>query len=176
MQVRDGTVDDAPAIAAIGSAAVPRTYAGIFDQSIIDAIIEQTYSVEALRSCIAACAKEHDAHFLVAEDGGRVLGYLHYDAAGGQPELHRIYAAPDAIGKGVGSALIGELHHRLAPGTSYVLMVAADNDRAVRFYERHGFTVDAEVNGLAYYEERMGVAFPPDATPVPSVVMRYTVA
>jgi hypothetical protein len=33
-----------------------------------------------------------------------VIGYLHYDAEGAEPELHRIYVNPDEKRGGVGGA------------------------------------------------------------------------
>ena len=34
------------------------------------------------------CANADDAEFLVAERDGEVIGYLHYDSEGVEPELH----------------------------------------------------------------------------------------
>ena len=63
----------------------------------------------------------------------------------------------------------------LTPGTTYILMVAAANERAIRFYDRHDFRVVRQVEGTSFYRAHMGVQFPPDATPVPSLVMQRTV-
>ena len=55
------------------------------------AVVEQTYSVAALTQCITRCGEAGHAEFLVAERDGEVVGYLHYDSEGTQPELYRIY-------------------------------------------------------------------------------------
>jgi ribosomal protein S18 acetylase RimI-like enzyme len=175
--VRDAVPADASPVAAIGKAAVPRTYQDIIsDAAVLDAIVEQSYALEALRDCIARCAREKDAHFLVAERGGRIIGFLHYDCEGPEPELHRIYVDPAQKRQGIGTALVRELHRRLGPRTSYILMVVAANRPAVSFYERHGFVESARVDGVAYMHERMGVEFAPGTPQVPALILRFTKA
>lgn len=175
--VRDAVLADASAVAAIGKAAVPQTYKDLIsDASVMEAIVEQSYAGGALRDCIARCARTEDAHFLVAERGGRIIGFVHYDREGAEPELHRIYVDPAQKRRGIGSALIQELHRRLAPGTSYILMVVAANRPAVSFYQHHGFLEAARVDGVAYMHEHMGVEFPPGTPQVPALILRFAKA
>jgi ribosomal protein S18 acetylase RimI-like enzyme len=173
--VRDADAADAPAVAAIGKMAVPETYKDLIgDVSVMRAIVEQSYALGALRDCMARCARDESAHFLVAERGGRIVGFLHYDSDGAEPELHRIYLNPEHKRQGIGSALIRELHRRLPPGTSYILMVVAANQPAVSFYEHHGFVGAARVDGVAYMHENMSVDFPPGMPEVPALILRFT--
>jgi ribosomal protein S18 acetylase RimI-like enzyme len=173
--VRDALPADAPGIAAIGTVAVPATYKDLIgDKSVLSAIVEQSYALDALRKCVARCATSEDAHFLVAEQTGRVVGFLHYDCEGPEPELHRIYVEPTLKRGGIGSALLQELHARLDPGVSYVLMVVAANRGAVSFYEDHGLSEVERVDGVTYMHERMGVDFPPDTPAVPALLLRFT--
>ena len=108
----------------------------------------------------------------VATVSDQVVGFLHFDSFGPEPELHRLYVDHRRRGAGVGATLMNELHARLHEAVSYMLLVADGNDRAVRFYERHGLHVSHIVDGLTYYSERMGVEFPPEADPVGLVLMR----
>ena len=172
--VRDADRADAAGIAAIGKAAVPQTYRDLVDPVVLRNIIDQSYSVEALAACVARCRDAGDAHFIVADLDDRVVGFLHYDCEGPDPELHRIYIDPALKRSGIGSALIQELHRRLAPGESYILMVIAANLPAVSFYERHGFAHEAKVDGPAYMSEHMGVSFPTGTRPAPALIMRFT--
>lgn len=173
--VRDALPADAPGIAAIGKVAVPETYKDLIgDQSVLSAIVEQSYALDALRKCVARCAASEDAHFLVAEQAGRIVGFLHYDCEGPKPELHRIYVEPTLKRRGIGSTLLQELHARLDPGASYVLMVVAANRGAVSFYEHHGFADEERVDGVTYMHERMGVDFAPDTPAVPALLLRFT--
>src|SRR5258708_25960032 len=63
--------------------------------------------------------------------------------------------------------MMQELHQRLAPGASYILMVVADDRPAVAFYQRHGLVEEARVDGPSYMHEHMGVSFPPGTPAVP---------
>ena len=172
--VRDAEPADAESIAVIGEVAVPRTYEGLIrDPEVVRSIVAQTYAPAALRDCIERCARADDAHFLVAERDGATVGFLHYDCAGPEPELHRIYVAPGRERRGIGTALLRLLHDRLPEEATYVLMVIAANNGAVRFYEHHGLVVTQELDGPEYMHERMGVQFPPGTARVPALIMRY---
>ena len=173
--IRDARRADAPVISAIGQVAFPIAYEGFIPTPIIASAVEQTYSIEAIERLIDA-AEADDAHVLVAERDEDVIGYLHYDSVGPEPELHRIYVAPGQFGGGIGGRLMAELHERIPDGTSYILMVLAANEGAIRFYERHGFVRDREVDGVEHYRQHMGVVHPPDTPPVPALIMRYTKA
>lgn len=172
--IRDAEPADSGGIAAIGKASVPETYRGMVDPIVLRNIVEQSYAVDALSACIVRCREAQDAHFIVAESDGLVVGFLHYDCEGQDPELHRIYIEPTLKRRGIGSALLDELHARLAPGASYILMVIAANLPAVTFYRRHGFVQAAEVDGPTYMSEHMGVSFARGTHPVPALVMRFT--
>jgi GNAT superfamily N-acetyltransferase len=63
---------------------------------------------------------------------GRILGY----ALLREDELHDLYVAPDAQGRGVGSALFERV--REARPRGFRLWVFRDNIRARRFYETRG--------------------------------------
>jgi len=139
--VRTARVADAPSIAAIGSVAFPAVHDAVVGAEYAAAIVEQTYSVEALTDCIRRCSIADDAEFLVAERDGDVAGFLHYDSDGAEPELHRIYVDPGQKRGGVGSALMRELHARLPPEGQYVLLVVEANKDAQAFYERHGLVM-----------------------------------
>jgi ribosomal protein S18 acetylase RimI-like enzyme len=173
VRVRDASTLDAAAVTAIGKRAVPAQYDGLVDPTAVDAAVAQTYSLEAISECIQRCVRAPDAEFLVAERSSQVVGFLHYDCFGPEPELHRLYMDSRIRGGGVGTQLIEQLHSRLPPSSSeYMLLVLEGNDRAVRFYERHGLQVAGFVDGLPYYSERMGVVFPPDTKPFRLVLMR----
>ena len=169
--VRTALVADAPSVAAIGRVAFPAVHNDVVGPAFAAAVVEQTYSVEALTECITRCTAATAAEFLVAEQDGDVIGYLHYDSEGQEPELHRIYVDPDRKRGGVGSALMRELHARLPPGSEYVLFVAEANTDAQAFYERHGLVVERKVKGGSHLAIGIEADGPPP--PAPAVVMRY---
>ncbi|MFP4235700.1 MAG: GNAT family N-acetyltransferase [Nitriliruptoraceae bacterium] len=82
---------------------------------------------------------------LVAEDGdGHLLG-LHWlkHRGGREGEVYNLAVHPRAQGRRVGPALLqAGLDHLSGTGCEVVVLwVDAANERAVRLYERHGFTV-----------------------------------
>lgn len=169
--VRDAAPADAEAISRIGRTAMPVQFEGLVDAVVVDAVATQTYEPAAVAECIARCMEARDAVFLLGEIDGSVVGYLHYDSFGHEPELHRIYIDQRFRSQGVGAALVEELHTRLQPET-YILLVVKGNDGAVRFYERHGLTQEDVLDGITHYEAA-GVSFPPNPKPFRLVVMRY---
>ena len=72
--IRTAVVADAPSIAAIGSVAFPAVHDAVVGAEFAAAVVEQTYSVEALTNCITRCSAAGDAEFLVAERDGDVIG------------------------------------------------------------------------------------------------------
>jgi putative acetyltransferase len=79
----------------------------------------------------------------VAEQCGQMVGFVTVDQRTGY--LDQIVVAPEAWGSEVGALMI-EQARRLSP-QGLDLLVNQDNTRAVRFYEKHGFTITGkEVN------------------------------
>ena len=145
--VRDAVPADVPAIERIARLVWPATYGSLLDRGVIDRFLEQNYAPAALERDVAGAAAP-DVHFLVATDeGGDVVGYLHFGPGEEAPELRRLYLRPDLTGRGLGTALLEELHRRLPEGTTYVLRVHPGNERARAFYRRHGFVEAARGGG-----------------------------
>jgi GNAT superfamily N-acetyltransferase len=84
---------------------------------------------------------EHRAHFRrvlteqevwLWEEDGRILGFASLDDA----MLNYLYVEPDAIGRGIGSALYRQAVEQRPDGLTF--WVFQQNERARRFYERQG--------------------------------------
>ena len=79
----------------------------------------------------------------VVEDDGSIIGFCAVgpsrdDDRAGESEIYTLYVDPAMWGQGIGSALMAH-----APGGDVVsLWVGEGNDRARRFYARHGFEPD----------------------------------
>jgi putative acetyltransferase len=86
------------------------------------------------------------AHTICAFDGAAMLGFVSIDARTNW--LDQIAVHPQAIGAGVGAALLDEAK-RVSPAR-VELDVNADNFRARKFYEREGFAlIGVGVNALS---------------------------
>src|ERR1700730_16135432 len=80
------------------------------------------------------------AIIIMAEAQERVVGFVTVDPE--SLELDQIVVATEAWGTGVASALLAEAKRVSPKGLD--LHVNSDNSRAIRFYEKQGFTVCAE--------------------------------
>jgi putative acetyltransferase len=76
-----------------------------------------------------------NAAIIVAEQTGTLVGFVTVDASG---YLDQLVVAPDHWGTELADSLIDEAK-RLSPDR-ITLLVNTDNVRAIRFYERNGFT------------------------------------
>lgn len=76
-------------------------------------------------------------YYLVAEDGGEIVGYAGLLAAGGQADILTIAVATSHWGQGIGSELLERLlAEAVRRGSAEVFLeVRADNARAQRLYQ-----------------------------------------
>jgi len=74
------------------------------------------------------------ADIIVAEQAGALIGFVTIDSSG---YLDQLVVAPDHWGSPLATTLVDEAKRRSPDGVT--LKVNADNNRAIRFYERNGF-------------------------------------
>jgi GNAT superfamily N-acetyltransferase len=82
-----------------------------------------------------------DGQTWVALDDGRIVAVLTLDG----DDLDQLYVDPDAVGQGIGSALV-DLAKDLRPG-GLALWTFQSNTRARAFYRRHGFAEVRRTDG-----------------------------
>jgi RimJ/RimL family protein N-acetyltransferase len=143
--VRDASAADAEAIARVARASWAETYRDVFEPSFIAEFLDANYRPAAIAEQADRAGELTDGHFLVAERDGEVVAFAQFGIGPRGPQLFRIYADPEHYGTGAGTALLDELHHRIAGRVdSYVLEVHARNERGRAFYDRHGFVIVRE--------------------------------
>ena len=171
LTVREATRSDAPAIARVRVAGWRAGYAGILDDGVLAALDPAADAARWLATWDSGPRRR------VAEAGGAVVGFTTtgaYRSAGDDPawplgpddgELMAVYVDPGAWSRGVGAALLADADAVLRAGGHPVarLWVLAANDRARRFYARHGWV-----------DEGVATAYTPPggATAVPEVRYR----
>ena len=96
--------------------------------------------------------------YLVAELDGRIVGYAYASAYRARPGYrftveNSVYVSPDAQGKGVGRALLGEVI-TAATAKGYRLMVAVIGDSAnfasIALHRRAGFRFCGTLHSVGY--------------------------
>lgn len=93
----------------------------------------------AVRSARLALLQSPDHHFLIAERGGVAVGFACYSPGG----LDELFVVPEEWGRGAADRLHSKAVRAAAAGGQPVrLWVLAENHRARRFYEKHGWRVD----------------------------------
>ena len=137
--IRLADIADAEELAALHQRVWEEAYTGLMPQRILDERRARPFAarVEVWRDRIAL----PDQHTWVAVDDGVVVGFaesgLGRDGSGGL-ELMAVYVLRSHYGTGLGDRLL-----ETAIGSEPAhLWVLDGNQRAIRFYERHGFAFD----------------------------------
>lgn len=143
--IRDAAAADLPAVCDIYNALVATTTVAWTD-------VPET--LDERRRWFAE-QRERGRPVLVAERGGRVVGFAAYGdfrGAGRWPGYrhtveHSIHVRREAWGTGAGRALLEVLIERARAAGVHVMVagIDGDNDAAIRFHERLGFEVTARM-------------------------------
>ena len=112
-------------------------------------IFSQPWSEQALLDAL----KLTHTVFLVAEEKGRVAGYIGMYLSLEEAEITNVAVAPEFRRRGIGAALLTEIKREAAERgvTSLVLEVRVSNQNAIRLYEKHGFVLCGVRKG--FYEQ-----------------------
>jgi diamine N-acetyltransferase len=142
---REGTLDDAAALAEFGARAFAETFAADNDPSDMAAYLPTAYG-EALQR-----AELLDPHveFWVVEQRGALAAYAMLRIGGTDPSVHalrplqieRFYVDATWHGRGIAGALMSRAFERAHTHHADALWLGVweRNARAIRFYEKHGF-------------------------------------
>ena len=152
MSIRRATVDDAAQIAAVRIAAWQAAYRGIIPDFILDSLSET-----ATANRVVPRLTDPTRNVFVDEEKGRILGFVMFGPTRDEEtdpahvaELYTIYLRPEHWGKGRGAALCALALTTLRDlGFEEVtLWVLRDNQRAIGFYRRAGFSPDGATQEL----------------------------
>jgi ribosomal protein S18 acetylase RimI-like enzyme len=125
------------------------TYAAAFGHSFEPADLAAHLERNLSRHCFERILREDTV--LVAEAGGRLVGYVQFGDSDGaaegvapnEQELRRLYVLPAYQNQGIGTQLmVAALNHpAMQQAPRIYLDVWEHNPDAQRFYARHGFKV-----------------------------------
>ena len=194
LTIRPAVLNDAQEVARIRVLGWRFAYQGLVPQGYLDSlsIAEDTERMRGYLSQLpqnlppnnlASVQGPNDAEkrsFMLAVRDDVVLGFCHFSAApnnadrveratpGGEMvgRLHSLYIDPDALGQGIGHAL---MNHALSTFTAWGckrahLWVLEGNSRASSFYERQGWQLTGETKvdrsfGPELHEQEMAICF-----------------
>jgi ribosomal protein S18 acetylase RimI-like enzyme len=147
MEIRAATSEDCKAVAEVHVESWQRAYRGMLPEQYLASL-----SVAEREAMWRRMVERQPSHLLVARAAGQVVGFLAFGASrdegapNDQAEIWAIYVKAESWSTGAGRLLWLEALQRItAEGYKSVgLWVIAGNERAVRFYERAGFTVVPE--------------------------------
>jgi phosphinothricin acetyltransferase len=146
--VRDATSDDIVQIQKIYAHHVLNGL-GSFEQVPPD-ITEMTRRYQTIR--------DSNLPFLVAESEDRIMGYAYAGPYRPRPAYrfsleNSVYVTPEAVGRGVGSALMNTLIQRCtALGYRQLVAVIGDsgNQSSIRLHEKHGFRHAGQLKSVGF--------------------------
>lgn len=146
-RIREGVPEDAEAARRMQADAWRATYpnqqAGV-SRTWVEEETAKWLTAAALtqsRAVIEGILRDERQFYRVAECGDRLVGFVHaLRKDDGTVELQAVYTAPDTFGSGLGEQLLRQAIDDAA-GAAMGLSVASYNQRAIRFYEKHGFRV-----------------------------------
>jgi ribosomal protein S18 acetylase RimI-like enzyme len=141
--IRTAGIGDIGVVQRVAQVTWAATYAAILPEEIRHRLLDAWYSEPALTRALRAAGSA----FLVAEVGGRVVGFAQYERRSADvAELTRIYVLPEHQHAGIGSRLLeAALAACRQQGVSR-LTVAVERDNAAgrRFYRSRGFAEVSE--------------------------------
>ncbi len=145
-EIRRASLDDAAQVAGVHVASWQAAYAGLLPASFLANLTTKTREPMWRELLSNRFASKSDV--FVALDGNRVAGFCSSGPAADEPdhmgELYTIYLLPEYWRMGLGRRLLdtglGALSDQGFPEA--VLWVLEGNERAIRFYESGGWTLD----------------------------------
>lgn len=156
LTVRPAVLGDDQGVARVHVDAWRVAYRGLIADEVLAAMSVEVWTARWrtwLQASVAGQPTDRDPdvthRMLVATLGDRVVGWATYGPARdattpSDHELAGIYVQPDSWSHGVGHKLLGAVESDLLSlgATEAYLWVLDGNERAIGFYERHGWTSD----------------------------------
>jgi ribosomal protein S18 acetylase RimI-like enzyme len=131
-------------IRAIANEVWPVAYGTILSEAQLEYMMEMMYSVSSLQN--QANEKKH--RFILAKEEETVLGFAAFEFNYGKKpktKIHKIYILTAAQGKGIGKELIDFIASEAKQRHQKALILNVNkNNKAIRFYERIGFSISFE--------------------------------
>jgi ribosomal protein S18 acetylase RimI-like enzyme len=151
--IRTASERDLPAVQKLLGICWHATYDDIYGAERVSAITADWHSMANLKAQLATPYSE----FIVAEGSDGIAGMAYASQSDpGFVMLHQLYILPGAQRQGLGSQMLYEIEAAFPDAKAARLEVEAANEKAVRFYERHGFQTASRTENCG--KEESGIA------------------
>lgn len=130
--IRAGTTGDAAAVAALGRAVIPATYAAISEAETARTL-DTWWTEKALRESLGGLP-----HWVAEEPTGRIVGVANLGNRGDRTVMWKLYVHPDHQRTGLGQALLERVIEEAGDEPLWLSYVDG-NTNAAGFYAAHGF-------------------------------------
>jgi ribosomal protein S18 acetylase RimI-like enzyme len=145
--IRDSVREDIPSTAVFLDNCWKEAYKNILDESCLNSLSSDERAARLYQGF-----DEQRMDYVVAVEGDSIVGAgavgeSHRDEYPAEGEVYAIYLQQNYYGTGLAGRLYTTLEKKLRDKgfNTFVLSVFRDNIRAVRFYRKQGFDVDAEI-------------------------------
>ena len=138
IQIREMLAGDAETVSALYADSWRRTYGDLYEDKVLDQQVAKRFSAEKQ----ASEAEDAEIITLVVTDNEEVIGAsLSMMDNRNQAWIDRMHILPAHFGTGLADDLMRATLAKHTGLHSIALKVLKGNDRAVGFYEKHGFAV-----------------------------------
>lgn len=142
----DATVQDFNSIESIAHKTWPSAYGQILSQEQMKYMLALFYSQEKLKEDL-----EKSRHcFVIVKEDDKVVGFASYEHDYNNEKatkIHKLYLLPKTQGKGIGQKLIEYICNSALKKESEILLLNVNRfNKALRFYQKIGFSIIREVN------------------------------
>ena len=133
MIVRNAELSDMKQLGHIMSVSFKTSFQGFVSQETLDSCARE----DSCAALLEGLYREGKMHFLIGED----KGMLCWQETEEGTEIVAIHSLPESWGTGLGHAMLTEVLNQIGERNVF-LWAFRDNQRARRFYEKHGFRWD----------------------------------
>lgn len=145
IHIRKATADDAALVALLARTSFKEAFGHVWEREALLNYFATTFAVAKIAGSLQ---KENNVYWLVFADDlpvgyAKLKKYAPYDKLPdpAPAQLQKIYVLNDFVGNGIGEKLQNALFEEVIRLRIDALWLAVwdGNDKAIRFYERHGF-------------------------------------
>lgn len=142
------TIEDAEAISAVHRKSWHDTYDGILPPEKIEEMLlhSEPAQIEHFREVARGNRPEH--LLLIAKSQGEIVGFCDMRSNGRRAEIKAIYILSEHQRRGIGTKMMHSFRDWSRNPEGVTVDVLLENRPAVRFFEKHGFRAEQDIESV----------------------------